>query len=446
VKTKSLATAQQIEEARGNLRATMAVIGDMIAGKFVDPQGLIKSLTNDVEEFETSFLEGPYYQPDATTIAGMNAWVSNSEAKERKLSEIADVFLTHLPTARNTPGHDARHILKDAIAAIEILMDDKIDDYRQIFLIGALTHDVGRLFEKDLLGGTDLSPESEHAKISYMVVKMILDCFELPKGIRDTILFSVSKHTKGTIASNNEVQKLAATCDMMQLFGSEGLSRFWQADIGSGNNRLVPYCDPIRRTVLALPGSKDEVTMAEHAEFFVRNSYPTPSKTAMKIIDREKVVTGLYLMLSNSSIMQQQTFYPELERDAGRPIANTEIQFKKPFSEKVWTDIKEGIDHKTHKTMIEMADRDSLDTLAMEIVASAHAGITINEIENINRRIKELKGGEIRLHKLGAAYILIEREKLDKHHASVVARALTTYPEGALAHSMAKVIREKFAF
>jgi hypothetical protein len=265
------------------------------------------------------------------------------------------------------PGHDRRHIcLKDPLSALRCATEEGLNDWRQIFLLGALLHDVGRLPEPRIqsmpMGGVR---GEDHAFLSFEIVRLLLEAFpEIPQELRDALLYSIVVHQRGHGRENFGAQ-LVQRADREQLIGAEFIARAISAGVGLGGFHIKIPTDSRRAVGLELPGTPQHCDLAHHLEFYARNLYPSVGLHAEQHSNAGKVVSGTFLKLAGGTEHHEQLFAPELARDRGVSIQLG--RFKSPLTVPCWRAIAEPLEPSLQERCNEARSQNKLLELAYQL-------------------------------------------------------------------------------
>lgn len=272
---------------------------------------LLKDTKLEADRFLSAFRTSDAYRPAAELEHALNAWFLGEGAATCSALAEAVIAPLLLCSSEGHPGHDRRHVLyKDPLSALRHCVDDRISDYRSIFLLGALMHDVGRLPEPHIYG----QPASgvagaDHQYLGYAILKRILEKFPtVPAEISNALLFSVLVHQAGTDKECFAAQ-FVQRADREQLVGPEFIIRGLGANVGSGRLDFAIPTD----TALHLPivGKADERHIATHIEFYARNLFPNVGATADRYTTLLKGMSMQFLALAYGPENDAVLFGPE---------------------------------------------------------------------------------------------------------------------------------------
>lgn len=155
----------------------------------------------------------------------LNIWYYSKESQEEILRFIKDFWfqLTH-NSNEAMPAHDARHALyKVPTYSLKYIYSENIKGWERLGVIGALGHDFGRWAEERIFGNAQGG--STHSRMSYVLLKEILEDYHFPYAIKMSLLNSVIKHTTGANSDENMHIKLTVSPDRDQLIGPEMILR-----------------------------------------------------------------------------------------------------------------------------------------------------------------------------------------------------------------------------
>lgn len=155
----------------------------------------------------------------------LNDWYYSEAGQKEILRFIQDFWfkLTH-NSSEAMPAHDARHALfKVPTYALKYIYSENVNGFERLGVIGALGHDFGRWAEERIFGNAQGG--STHSRMSYVLLKEILEDYHFPYAIKMSLLNSVIKHTTGANSDENMHIKLTVSPDRDQLIGPEMILR-----------------------------------------------------------------------------------------------------------------------------------------------------------------------------------------------------------------------------
>ncbi len=291
------------------------------------------------DAFAAAFRSCSTYVPSEALTLRLNDWFRTELTTAQELTTTA-VDLLQRCSSQGHPGHDRRHILyMDSLSALRHCAEDNITDYRSLFLIGALYHDVGRLPEPRLYGAPASGVQgADHQYLGYYLVSELLKAFPtVPAEISDSIAFSVLVHQTGK-DSDNFAAQFVQRADREQLVGPEFMLRTIGCNVGYGRVGLKIPNSEQREHTLSLPGTPAETDIANHLEFYMRNLYPNIGSKGSMHAEQLKVISGAFLALAHGENLFHQLFAPEIARDNDRaPVAG---KFKPPLKLETWQRIQ----------------------------------------------------------------------------------------------------------
>lgn len=426
---------------------------------------LIGEISVDADNFVSFFEVDPGMHTVSSEMritneeeAIFDRWVDSEEGKNviAKLS-LSIISLLKNIAMQGLPGHDKRHILfKDPIAGLRFIEEDRISGYKQLFLLGSLFHDFGRLIEQQFYGKHLNGVLGEvHPKISYYFLKQILKDFpEIPAKLRDHILYSVVIHQTGK--GDSFFAQAVQRCDREQLIGAEGPMRILSAAIEEGNMSLVAPIQERRKRELSLPAKPVDLTLPEEIrdlpdseiphriEFYMRNLYPNVGSRGEIDASENKIISGIFLLISSTQPIREQIFAPEYARDNGL-TETLQLRFKKPMSEESWRSIKTLIqnDHELSLEIFRTMEGKSCDALILEMISACGASVTEKQREFILKEVEQMSDYEKTCYSYGCAYVICIRKREDKKDTDLLERTKAIYDPESLPYKVAEYIFEE---
>jgi hypothetical protein len=266
--------------------------------------------------------------------------------------------------AHGHPGHDRLHLLEDLGASLKVISDECVSPARQLFLVGALLHDIGRLPEPKI-PGADGKPQSGvlatlHPQVGFHVVDKLIapalgalsesaaaDERAAIAKLRGELLNGVLDHQTGS-SRTSAVAQMIQTGDRAGLIGQAMIRRAFQFDVGFGGVGLASFAprlgellqaasvwaeegkDPAKQPKLPLPGSAGDTAFDLHVLFYARNLFPQYGKAEQHSLS-EKAVTARFVYLMLTPDERQIMFAPEIFGAACPAVG-----FLKPLPKEVW--------------------------------------------------------------------------------------------------------------
>ncbi len=474
------------------LPQTIERIANLINGNVVegeDPRALWVEGKAKGEAFRKQYEETALAKSELERISTMNrmgAWIIEDEKSSNPmLSQVADACIKLWDKVKSPghPGHDKRHAMEDLKAGLA-LRRDLVDSgsgvlgaYQKISLISSMMHDFGRLAEVQATGRVAGADEGrEHPKASYYILDSILQHFpQIPQEIRDNLLYAVIVHQDWlsdknapnyNLIMNGILERSTASADRQQLLGPEGITRFFQFDVGMSDREINAEADESRKTKLD-PRQKPPLPLPNHVEYYMRTHRPVDlpllpydekwPESLKKWIKEENTaierannrinlrarwlesVSGVFLYLGWPHL-REEIFAPELEmerRDAQNPGSgqqwkkeNEEVYAKNEknfLKSETWSMIKQQImeisqngTELNRKVRSRRANK-SLEQLVKDLVSAPHAAVQDDEIKNILRKLSAVTGPQARDGLTTAvAYALVMRDELEQNYTAVV--------------------------
>lgn len=151
----------------------------------------------------------------------LNEWYYSEEGQLILLQLIKDIWNILKITSNNAmPGHDARHaIYKVPTFSMKYIEAENIRDYRKLAIIGALGHDFGRWSEERFFGNA--VPGAMHSRMSFVLMREILEKYNIPQELKNEVLKSIICHTTGATEEDNMITKIVVSSDREQLISPE---------------------------------------------------------------------------------------------------------------------------------------------------------------------------------------------------------------------------------
>lgn len=437
---------------------------DSIVNSFVtyEPQKLVSLLAESraaadlfLKEFEASefFLTSPELEQE------WNTWIASTEGQ--KLSaEMAHTivgFLVKLPL-NGEPAHDKRHVLvKDPLAGLALCLEDNLKDSKVLFLIPAIAHDAGRLVEPayDTLTpqdykGTAPYENADHTKLSFQAFKQVMNLFEIPKSLKDHLLYAVLQHQgKNDPDTGKFFLYGVQRADRLQLVGPEGLLRQMAEDLTQVRHQplsLKTNLDDKYKFDLPLPYREVGGSWFRHLEFYLRNLYPVTGSLGKEASESRQVVTSKFLYIATIPEVRDQIFAPEILRD--KTLVFQTGQFKKPLSQEMWNQIKESLPIKDELRMRLLVASNSLEQLASLFcnapcatpIDVVKAPKTKSPLEIIQQKAAELNQEELNSFKMGIAYAILARDSADSDDGALITKVQAAYCPTEVPHIIASAI------
>ena len=169
----------------------------------------------------------------------LDDWYKKSES-QLVLLELIKNLVDKLSYLSNSamPAHDARHaIFKVSFFGLSYIKEEGYLYSKRLAILGCLGHDYGRWAEERIYGHPN--PGSIHSRLSYVLMREFLSDYEIPKIIKDEILYSVIKHTTGADDTDNPIIKVVVSSDRDQLIGCERILRSIHHQICNKENECL---------------------------------------------------------------------------------------------------------------------------------------------------------------------------------------------------------------
>ncbi len=474
------------------LPQTIERIANLINGKVAegeDPRTLWVEGKTKGESFRKQYEEAALAKSELEriyTIKRLGEWIKEDEKSSNPLlSQVADACIKLWDSVKSPghPGHDKRHVMEDLKAGLDLRRDlvdsgsKTVGAYQKISLISSMMHDFGRLAEVQATGRVAGADEGrEHPKASYYILDAILQHFpQIPQQIRDDLCFAVIVHQDWlsdknapnyNLIMNGILERSTASADRQQLLGPEGITRFFQYDVGMSDREIAAAADESRRTKLD-PRQKPPLALPHHVEYYMRTHRPTylpllplkdewPEdlkrwiKEENTAIERTNArinmrtrwlesVSGVFLYLGWPHL-REEIFAPELEmerRDSQNPgsgqqwrkeneevYAKNEKNFLHPDT---WYMIRQQLQEisqdgtELNKKVKARKGNKSLEQLVKDLVTAPHAAVQNDELANIMKKLSAVTSPANREGLTTAiAYALVMRDELAGYHNSVV--------------------------
>lgn len=235
---------------------------------------------------------------DTETKKLLNDWYYSEEGQKELLRFTKDLWFKLNNTSLSAmPAHDARHALyKVPTYSLKYIESEKVEGWERVGLIGALGHDYGRWSEEHIFGNAQKG--SMHSRMSYVLLKEILEDYKLPIQIKKTILNSVLKHTTGANETESMPIKLTVSPDRDQLIGPEIILRIIHHK--SKEDSLNVFFDT---------EGQESIIQAIIKMYFSR--LPGPLFTLSKELDRSYQITLVFCLMNTSidKIMEYKKLY-----------------------------------------------------------------------------------------------------------------------------------------
>lgn len=188
-------------------------------------ENYIKQITQELKEEFQSFYDNYNDKVSQDKSELLNNWYYSEKGQEELLRFIQYFWHKLNSNSLNAmPAHDARHALfKVPVYSLKYIQAEKVEGWERIGLIGALGHDFGRWAEEHIFDNAQEG--SMHSRMSYVLLKEILEDYDFPVEIKQSILNSVLKHTTGANEEESMPIKLTVSPDRDQLIGPEMILR-----------------------------------------------------------------------------------------------------------------------------------------------------------------------------------------------------------------------------
>lgn len=235
---------------------------------------------------------------DLETNRLLNDWYYSENGQKELLRFTKDLwFKLNNNSLCAMPAHDARHALyKVPTYSLKYIESEKIEGWEKVGLIGALGHDFGRWAEEYIFGNAQKG--SMHSRMSYVLLKEILEDYQFPAEIKKTILNSVLKHTTGADETESMPIKLTVSPDRDQLIGPEMILRIIHHK---------PKEDSLN--VFFDTEGQESIIQAIVKMYFSR--LPGPLYTLKEELDRSYQITLIFCLMNTSinKIMEYKNKY-----------------------------------------------------------------------------------------------------------------------------------------
>jgi hypothetical protein len=488
------------DHSLNTLPQTIERIANLINGNVSereDPRTLWVEGKTRGEAFRKQYEEAALAKSDlerVSKIKKLGEWIKEDEKSSNPLlSQVADACIKLWDKVKSPghPGHDKRHAMEDLKAGLALRRDlvdsgsTTVGAYQKLALISSMMHDFGRLAEVQATGKVAGADEGrEHPKASYYILDSILQHFpQIPQEIRDDLCFAVIVHQDWlsdknapnyNLIMNGILERSTASADRQQLLGPEGITRFFQYDVGMSDREIVATTDESRRTKLD-PRQKPPLALPNHVEYYMRTHRPTTlpllpldeqwPQDLKRLIKEENIaieransritmrtrwletISGVFLYLGWPHL-REEIFAPELEmerRDSQNPgsgqqwrkeneevYAKNEKNFLHPDT---WSMIKQQLQEisqegtELNKKIKARRGNKSLEQLVKDLVSAPHAAVQNDELANIRKKLSAVTTPDAYEGLATAiAYVLVMRDELAEYHNSV-ARSIKNNPE-----------------
>lgn len=489
------------QDTQRTLTQTIDKIANLINGNAVegdDPRTLWVEGKAKGEAFRATYEKAALAKSDfdrVSTIKRMGEWIrSDEQSPNPLLSQVADACIQLWDKVKSPghPGHDKRHAMEDLRAGLALRRDlvdsgsTTVGAYQKVSLISSMMHDFGRLAEVQATGKVLGSDEGrEHPKASYYILDAILKHFPtIPQEIRDNLCYAVLVHQDWlsdktapnyNLIMNGILERSTASADRQQLLGPEGVTRFFQYDVGLSDREIAVAPDESRKTKLDPKQKNPSLPLPIHVEYYMRTHRPVDLPTLpvndswpddiVKLIKEEntalqrtnervnlharrlEAMSGAFIYLGWPHL-RDEIFAPELEidrREAERPgsgeqwrreneetYAKNEKNFLHP---ETWSLIKQQIQEisqdgtELNKKVKARRGNKSLEQLVKDLVTAPHAAVQDDELANIRKKLSAVTTPDAYEGLATAlAYVLVMRDELAEYHNSVV-RSIKDNPE-----------------
>lgn len=400
-----------------------------------DPHALANLLTSardQASQFLARFRTSGHYMVDDALRASWNEWVNTVEGEAAMALAVSGVTeFMHSLDLHGCPGHDRRHLLKDALAGLRFCLEDGLEKSNTLFLIAALMHDAGRLVEPKLAQHGNEYKNEDHCAVGFWATNSVLDKVAMPISLRDHLLYAVLQH-QGRNDPDSEKFFLYATQrgDREQIPGPEGISRQLASDLTQAIYRrltLVGNKKEHWRDQLPAPYSKDGHSWFHHLEFYLRNLHPSVGNHANERADDLKVVTGRFLLIAAPERQVEEIFAPEYARDNGREFAVG--KFKTPLSGELWARITADPPRSIVERMNELKGcpiEELLDMAVHPTFAARTDNLRADGNQSgsvwdvLKAKVEELEPSDSERFKHGLTYLLAMRESEDRGDLSIL--------------------------
>lgn len=317
--------------------------------EFFTEEHLTGTIKPEADAFQQNFTakyyeriaeDKPFTPTEATKQLQREAdiWFATPEGQNtaQQVAQAVVELINHTPDDA-LPGHDKRHLGKDLADLLRQISTEHIGGAELFMLVGAL-HDYGRLGEAKLYGETAGGlAGSLHPTISFEFTRQLLEPFDLPDIIRDTVLYGVLVHQGANSTLDEIPQRIQRADRVAGLMGAEAWARYLLFDVGQGNNTFkIDIENPAIAYGVPIPSDKNpqDNSIAMHAMFYLRNLYPNigDGLLQMQEVERKAQIAAI-VWLATSPDERAKLFAYEESRQNGTQTAYEAAQ-NELFAEK----------------------------------------------------------------------------------------------------------------